>query len=351
MSTFSSSKPSRSGVSRTDAALDFEAACWVERRRKGLDAEGERDLAAWRAASPKHEAAFARFADFAGAFARARASGATRTLVTAIEVRARRRRQRRNIAVTCAAVAALFVGLLFVPKRPPAAAAAPVAAQAFEPLRRLPDGSIVELNRDTEINVKFDSAARRIELLRGEALFRVEKDPRRPFIVRAAGVEVHAVGTAFNVRLGGTSIEVLVTEGKVDVTETAGGRSLLPPRPAGDKPVLSAGQSATIQPASATQPAALHVTDVVPAEIHERLAWRIPRLEFDGVALAAAAEQINRHNRVQIRLADEAIKPLRISGTFLADDPQTFARLAAMTFGLRAEPRGDDEIVLTGVAK
>jgi transmembrane sensor len=51
----------------------------------------------------------------------------------------------------------------------------------------------------------------------GEAHFFVEKDPQRPFVVNAAGIDVRAVGTAFNVRIDPAAVEVLVTEGRVRV--------------------------------------------------------------------------------------------------------------------------------------
>jgi transmembrane sensor len=88
------------------------------------------------------------------------------------------------------------------------------------------------------------------------------------------------------------------------------------------------------------------VAEVAPVEIKERLAWRIPRLEFDGVELARAVELLNRDNRLQISLDGAPLRSLHISGTFLSDDPRTFARLAAASLGLEVADRGPDEIVL-----
>jgi transmembrane sensor len=61
-----------------------------------------------------------------------------------------------------------------------------------------------------------------VVLERGEAHFQVAKNPARPFVVVARGVEIRAVGTAFSVGLESTRVEVLVTEGQVAV-ETASG--------------------------------------------------------------------------------------------------------------------------------
>lgn len=45
----------------------------------------------------------------------------------------------------------------------------------------LPDGSTIHLNAGSEVEVGFDATQRRVELLAGQALFDVEKDPGRPF--------------------------------------------------------------------------------------------------------------------------------------------------------------------------
>jgi transmembrane sensor len=217
-----------------------------------------------------------------------------------------------------------------------------------EPLRRLPDGSIVELNTGAEIIVRFEAAVRRVDLVRGEALFRVEKDAARPFVVGAGGIDVRAIGTAFSVRLDGAAVEVLVTEGRVGVNDAADGGSLLPAGPAEAVPVLVAGQSVKV---ATPVPAAgavrqVEVTQISPSAQKAWLAWRIPRLEFDGVELASAVTQLNRSNRLQISLERAALGRLRLSGSFSPDDPRTFARLVAGSLGLEIEERADGSLLL-----
>src|SRR5204863_5888557 len=82
-----------------------------------------------------------------------------------------------------------------------------------------PDGSVVELNRGAVVSAHFTASERRMRLVSGEANFKVAKDPQRPFVVEARGVAVRAVGTAFNVRIDAVSVEVLVTEGVVNVAQ------------------------------------------------------------------------------------------------------------------------------------
>jgi len=328
------------------STLESQASDWVVRRRAGLDAAAERELAAW-LAIPEQRAAYDRLAAMAEVFQRARSQGAAITIVTQLESRTRTRRRRRRIA-TSVAVACLAATGVWWKITQPSRIAAPVVAEVFEPIRRLPDGSIVELKPGAEIAVRFEALIRRVDLVRGEALFRVEKDVARPFIVGAKGVDIRAVGTAFNVRLADTAVQVLVTEGKVRVEDAARGASLLPSVAASGagEPVLTAGQAVQVEFERLAGPAQpLQVADLRPEEIQERLAWRTPRFAFEGMALGTALSQLNKFNRDQIVLADPGLAELRISGTFSPDDPDTFARLVAATFNLRVERR-ERELVL-----
>lgn len=328
---------------------DAVASLWVVRQRAGLDPADARELAAWIAADPRHEEAFSRLSAMAGVFQRARAAGTTGSIVSQLTLRARRRRVRRKALAASGAMAlAAIFGLFWLRPTivsPPTSSAD--AAHAFEAIRRLPDGSLVELKEGADIAVKYEAGARRVELLRGEALFQVQQDAARPFLVRASGVEVKAVGTAFHVQVAQSAVVVVVTEGRVRVDDAARGQSLLPAPSTEGAPVLNAGQKVTVAvaPSGAVLPSP-EIVQVGPEEIERNLSWRISRLEFEGEELARAVEQMNRQNRLQIVVGDDSIRRLRVSGVFLSHDPQTFVRLISATFDLRPESRGANEIVL-----
>lgn len=325
--------------------VEATAAQWVVRRQAGLDANGEHAWAEWLAAAPAHAEAYRTQQAMADAFQRARRRGAAGQIVTGVRVRTRGRRRRWLAAGTLAACGCAVILAWFpLERRPPAAAPTSASVSAGgEQLRRLADGSVVELDRGAEIAVRFESSIRRVILTRGAALFRVEPDAARPFVVVADGTEVRAVGTAFQVRLAPEAISILVTEGKVCVEAAANRATVLPPAIGGEMPVLRAGQEAVVPRAGQGGHAFARVTEVSPEEIRRRLAWRVARLSFDGAGLAEAVRAINRHNRLQVVLADETLAGLRLSGEFAADEPETFARLAAQALGLtlRVEPAGD----------
>src|SRR5690606_2450025 len=126
-------------------------------------------------------------------------------------------------------------------------------------------------------------------LVQGEAQFSVARDSARPFIVRAGGVDVRAVGTAFNVKLAGASIELLVTEGTVHVapapTLLRGAADGVAPTPAAEfQASLSAGQRTIIPVAS--EGAAPVVLEASRDEVERLLLWKPRLLDFNATPLA-----------------------------------------------------------------
>jgi transmembrane sensor len=322
-------------------APETTAARWVDRRRAGLDPAGERELSAWLAAAPENAVALQRLEAMADVFVRVRAQGAA----PSIAVNVRRRVARRRGAALALAAAVVLAGGLFIHRVAESTldpVAVPTVASANTALRqRLPDGSLVEARPGAEFTVHYAATVRRIALERGEAWFQVEPDTARPFVVEAAGLAVRAVGTAFQVRIEPEMVGVLVTHGKVRVDDAAQNASVLPAVAGGGAPLLVAGQEAVVVRGDARA----QVLPVAADDVQRRLAWRVQRLAFDGMELARAAEVFNRANRTQLALADASLAGLRISGDFAPDDPETFARLAAATFGLRLERDGADRLV------
>ena len=208
----------------------------------------------------------------------------------------------------------------------------------------LEDGSLVELNHGGKIETEFTAETRRVRLVRGEAHFTVTKNPARPFIVEANGVAVRAVGTAFNVRHGSDTIEVLVTEGKVHVERPAAAVVSSPVRSTITPTALVAGERAIVD---MTAPAAKPVVAAVtPTEMARALSWQGVRLEFAELPLAEVVTEFNLRNRQQLLVDDAATGRLRVGGSFRADNVDAFVRLLEASFGVSAQRRADGALVL-----
>jgi transmembrane sensor len=325
-------------------AIERVASEWLLRCENGLDDCSTRALAAWRKADPRHEAAFSRLVATAAVLERAQRRGDAVSIVTQLGLRARRRRGRRIALAGAAAFVVLLLGINWGSKLVSLPAPSQTMAAAG-PLRQLPDGSLVELNVGAAIDVRYEAAVRRVVLQRGEAHFSVTKDAARPFIVVAAGVEVRAVGTAFTVDLQSAAVEIVVTEGRIALDRLTAAPTAVAGAPATIPAIVEAGHRARLERGPAQGPAP-EIIAMSGAELGQRLAWRKPRLEFNNLELAQAVALMNRHNRLQIVVADADAGRLRVSGTFLSDNPEGFVRIVESTFDLQAERRGENQVVL-----
>ena len=130
-------------------------------------------------------------------------------------------------AMAAAAAVALTAGALWWRLAPAEEAVGGTARPGYKVLasgaKRLvfDDDSVAEVRDHGSVRTEFTAEFRRVWLESGEAHFTVAKDPSRPFIVAAGGIEVRALGTAFNVRVAAADVDVLVTEGTVRVAPAA----------------------------------------------------------------------------------------------------------------------------------
>ena len=188
----------------------------------------------------------------------------------------------------------------------------------------LADGSVVQLNTDSEVAVRLRKGERDLTLLRGEATFEVAPDKSRPFIVVAGSTAVRAVGTVFNVQKAGTSVEVLVTKGVVAVGAPKAMSTAF------ELAIVDAGQMAIAASSKVT------VESLDQEEIARRLSWHQGMLLFDGQSLADVAAQFNRYNERKLVVADPTVGRLRIGGYFRATDLDSFVQVLVERFGIVA---------------
>jgi transmembrane sensor len=171
---------------------------------------------------------------------------------------------------------------------------------------QLADGSTVELNALSKIQVHLTQHQRDVVLLDGQALFRVAKDKQRPFVVHVGDERVRAVGTEFDVYKKKVATVVTVVEGRVEAYDQSD-------NDAGAPTLLSAGEQLTVVPHTAAKPAA---TDTIAAT-----AWVQKRLMFEETPLSEVAEEFNRYNRRPLTIDDRELRRVKISGVYSSTDP------------------------------
>ncbi|NIB40562.1 DUF4880 domain-containing protein [Pseudomaricurvus alkylphenolicus] len=232
---------------------------------------------------------------------------------------------------------------------------------------RLPDGSMVTINTDSQIQVDFNDQERKIRLLRGEAHFDVAHNSDRPFKVFAGEGMVKAVGTAFSVKLDSKEIEVVVTEGRVDLASRVDldpapgriapmGRTLMSSRELRKVASLEVGQTATMRnevtavtPAASVDVAAqvLKIVDRLDSsELERQLAWQQGYLVFAGEPLSQVVEDVNRYMPVTIEIADPQLRDLRIGGRFKVGELEAMFDVLESGFGIQVTQLDDRHIQL-----
>jgi transmembrane sensor len=221
----------------------------------------------------------------------------------------------------------------------------------------LQDGSVLKVDAETRIRIRFRERERRIFLDQGRVLFRVAKAPNRPFLVYADETVVRAVGTEFGVERQRRGVVVTVAEGQVGVGaaglaaadatgsgpdadqagRSAAGDSAGSPRrgSAAGEIFLAANQQLTVLGSG---------TDLIRRAVDSSraLAWAEGRLVFENDTIAAVISQFNRYNLVQLRVTDPVLAGRQVSGVFDATDSESFVaflQTLAMVRVMRDEPQ------------
>ena len=193
----------------------------------------------------------------------------------------------------------------------------------------LSDGSVLQLNTDSEVNVAFSDSVRQVELVSGEVYFEVAKDPKKPFVVDVGDDKVAAIGTAFNIdSRPGLDTEVLVTEGKVRVSLNSLAQS------ESDELFLIQGQKVVIGSSE---------SKVNDDQDHETiLSWREGMLVFQGEPLAQAIQEIDRYTSLKLTIVDDSIADIPVGGFFRTGDTEGLLQILSLNFGVGSKQIGDE---------
>jgi transmembrane sensor len=190
----------------------------------------------------------------------------------------------------------------------------------------LADGSRIELAGDSRVKATLREHVRDIELLQGEAYFRVAHDKSRPFVVHASALHVRAVGTSFDVRTSGDRVVVAVEEGVV-VVEPRPQRSSAVDSVLGlfRAPPTPPHRAATMQPLNLRggQEVAVGLPSqelqLLPIEPAAVASWREGRLRFVREPLSSVIASVRAATGRDIDLANAEIGELRFTGTVFSE--------------------------------
>jgi transmembrane sensor len=345
------------------AAIAEQAGEWFVANDEGpLDARDSAALSAWLKASPVHIEEFLGVSAIArnlrearadpeysldAILARARAEDDTpvqplwsRVVIGAVWGQPGRRLLTATVATAAFAVLTVgwFLSWNVTPTVQPSVSGG-TAALHFETRhgeqlsRRLADNSILHLNTDSAVTIRYGKNERLVMLTSGQADFEVAHEPDRAFRVIAGLAEIVDLGTKFDVRLEHDSTVITVVEGQVAVGPSSH-LGKLGTNSSQDHPPrfvqLSADQQ--IRVAEGEWPA-------TPASVDSQrtTAWLRREIVFDHEPLEHVVAEYNRYTAKPIEIATPALRNLQISGVFATDDTEAFIAFLRSLKGVRVE--------------
>lgn len=184
--------------------------------------------------------------------------------------------------------------------------------------RVLDDGSVLQLDTDTAVDIAFDDQQRLLRLRHGQMLVETAADPQRParpFRVTTPYGTLQALGTRFSVRLFGDDALLVVQHGAVRISTQ------------GQKRQVDAGQQLRWNLARLPLP--------VPA-LPGADAWVRGMLVADAMPLQQVLQELGRYQHRWLRV-DPHVAGQPVSGAFPLDDLQRSLSMLAATHALRIE--------------
>lgn len=182
----------------------------------------------------------------------------------------------------------------------------------------LSDGTRITLAPSTSITVSGRDIT-----LDGEAFFTMASAKSGSYSVKAKGVTIRDIGTAFGVRAyADEPLKVVVSSGIVEVTSPSA------------TVVLDSGDVGFVGATGAVSRAA----DAVTAD---DVAWMQGRLVFRDASIAAMRADLQRWYGVELRVTDTALLRRHFTGSFSGEPVDRVGDVIALALGARADRRGD----------
>ncbi|MBD1554585.1 FecR domain-containing protein [Pseudomonas typographi] len=183
----------------------------------------------------------------------------------------------------------------------------------------LTDGSVVDLNTDSAVDVRFDAGQRLIRLVRGELLISTGIDPAgRPLRVASEQGIMEPLGTRFSVRQFSGITQLAVLQGRVRATPAQAAPKVVE---AGEQVQFSREAFGPLRPAS---------------ELSTR--WTQGQLVAENMRLSDFLQELSRYRPGRLH-GDESVSDVRISGGFQLDNSDAILAALPMTLPVKVEYR------------
>ena len=165
----------------------------------------------------------------------------------------------------------------------------------------LSDGSRVWLNSESTLSypVAFNQTTREVTL-QGEAYFQIQPDPKRPFVVQTAGMQVAVLGTEFNLNTRKKeNIQTALVQGKIQIIASNGNRLILKPGQIAE----TDGINGNIQ--------------ILKENILQHISWQKGRFYFEEANMQEIMNELALWYDVEVEFQNEKLRYETFSGYLL----------------------------------
>lgn len=305
-----SSKPVSAQV--LDAAI-----AWQLSLDSGNPVERE-EFAKWHAAHEEHARAWRQLGMLDQRFSVASGPARTALLQSRESIRRRVRTLGSGVASVVAVVGlALFAGERYLPVD--YWLADQRTATGEQRTLHLSDGTVINLNTHSAVDVRFDERQRRVILQDGEILVETGHGDARPFIVETREGSMRALGTRFAVKREDEGTRLSVLKSAVAAH----------PESSPEEQILREGQQVLMRSNGLGPIAALNP---------DADAWTRGMLVVDNARLEDLVHELGRYRRGYLGVAPE-IADLRITGSFPLHDTNLALSALLPTLPVQIEQR------------
>jgi transmembrane sensor len=200
--------------------------------------------------------------------------------------------------------------------------------------KKLPDGSKVFLNKNSELTYVLNKFNVREVKLQGEAYFEVKHNEEQPFIISVGSIVIKDIGTSFNVKAipGANTIEVFVESGEVQFyyrNNNNAGLNLVK----GEKAVYVRNTG--------------RFHKFIPDPLENTMSYKSRIFHFKGVSLKEVITEVNMVYGSNIQLSNGKLGDCHLSVVFNNENLEELVSIIAETLDLQVEHAGDT-ILLKG---
>jgi ferric-dicitrate binding protein FerR (iron transport regulator) len=199
----------------------------------------------------------------------------------------------------------------------------------------LPDGTMITMNKHSKITYTnlYNKKERSVNL-EGDAYFKVEKDPEKPFIIHAESFYVEVLGTQFYVNANEHQRKVVVTEGTVAVWQK---------EDQSDRMILSSGEELVLDKEKAG------VKNAVPSNPNY-LSWKTKVFAFKDQSLEDVCKELEKVYNVTFKFENEDLKTCRLSVSFENQEINEILNVLTATFEQVTFKQDNTTITIDGKA-